>query len=206
MLNNWVKSIWGGAIISIGAVVYCSVENHFAGAFLFCVGLFTIYTFGLSLYTGKVCLIPEKPLSYFGELAFVYSGNLVGAVGMGYLLRATKLVRLAEVTGPMAAAKLADTPFSAFIMSVLCGLMMSIAVLGFTTIEDSVGKHFALIMPVMVFLLAGFDHSIANFFYISMANLWSLKAVLYSIIYAVGNMAGGVLLPFALKSMHKSHA
>ncbi len=192
--------------MSLGAVVYLSVENHIVGALLFCVGLFTIYTFGLYLYTGKVCLIPENPPSFLGELALIYSGNLVGAVGMGYLLRATKLVHLSEVTTSLVTAKLADSPFSVFIMAVLCGLMMAIAVLGFTSIEDSVGKHLALIMPVMVFLLAGFEHSIANFFYISMANLWSLKAVLYSLIYALGNMAGGVLLPLTTKNLRESHS
>lgn len=205
MLNKWIKSVLGGAAISIGAVVYLSVENHIAGAFLFAVGLFTIYTFGFYLYTGKVCLIPEKPPSYFGELALIYSGNLVGTVGMGYLLRGTKLVRLAETAETMATAKLADGAFSVFVMSVLCGVMMSIAVLGFTSIEDSVGKHLALVMPVMVFLLAGFEHSIANFFYISLADLWSFKAVLYSAIYAVGNMAGGVILPLASK-LRESHS
>ncbi|WRS27157.1 formate/nitrite transporter family protein [Oscillospiraceae bacterium MB08-C2-2] len=204
MLNKWIKAVLGGAAISVGGVVYCSVENHIAGAFLFAVGLFTIYTFGLNLYTGKVCLIPQKPLSYFGELAVIYAGNIVGTVGMGYLLRGTKLIRLAETAQSLASSKLADTPGSAFVMSVLCGVMMCVAVLGFTTIQDGVGKYLALIMPVMVFLVAGFEHSIANFFYISLANLWSLKAIGFSIIYALGNMAGGVILPLASK-LRESH-
>ncbi len=199
MLSKWIKSVLGGAAISIGAVVYLTVENHIAGAFLFAIGLFMIYSFGLHLYTGKVCLIPGKPLSYFAELAVVYTGNLVGTVSMGYILRYTKLMRLAKTAEEIASSKLADGPMSAFVMSVLCGLMMCVAVLGFTTIKDSVGKHLALIMPVMVFLLSGFEHSIANFFYISLANSWGYQAVLYSAIYAVGNMAGGVILPFASK-------
>ena len=204
MRGKFIKSILGGAAISIGAIVYLATDNVVVGTFLFSLGLFIIYRFGLHLYTGKVCLIPEKPPRFLIEVVLVYTGNLIGTLGMGWLLKLTKLVRLQEAAAALTAAKLTDTMLSAFIMAALCGVMLSVAVLGYTTAQDGVGKHLILIMPIMVFLLAGFEHSIANLFFISFSDSWGLKAVLYSAIYAAGNLVGGVILPLAARLSEES--
>lgn len=201
MLKSFFKSILGGIAISVGGVIYLSLENHIAGAFLFSLGLFTIYTFSLNLFTGKVCYIPNQKPSYLLEVGVVYLGNAVGTVGMGTLLRFTKLSRLVEHTQELVEGKLSDTIFSTLIMAILCGLLMCIAVIGFQTIKDSVGKHLALVLPIMVFILSGFEHSIADLFYFSLAGAWGGTAVLYSAVIAVGNMLGGMLLPWAIRCL-----
>lgn len=190
-----LKSAFGGAAIGVGGTVYLSVENHVAGSFLFALGLFTIYTFKLSLYTGKVCYISNKKPSYLGEVALVFLGNILGAVSYGYLLRGTRLHKLVEPVQVLVAKKLSDDVYSTFIMAILCGIMMCIAVIGFQTITDSVGKHLALVLPIMVFILSGFEHSIADLFYYSLADAWSAHAVKYLLLIALGNMIGGMLLP-----------
>jgi formate/nitrite transporter FocA (FNT family) len=194
-MKTFIRAILAGIAISLGGVIYLNLENHIAGAFLFSIGLFTIYTFGLDLYTGKVCYIPNKKLSFLKTVLIVYLGNTVGTVGMGYLLRQTKLSKLVEHTTEMVHGKLSDTYFSTFVMAFFCGFMMCIAVIGFQTIKDSIGKHLALIMPIMVFILSGFEHSIADMFYFSMANAWNIKALLFIIIIALGNLVGGSFLP-----------
>lgn len=199
MWNTFVKAILGGCAISLGGVVYLSLDNQVAGAFVFSLGLLTIYTFGLSLYTGKVCYIPNKPPRYLLEVAVVYAGNAVGTVGMGYLFRLTRLAKLVERTAQMVDGKLSDTIFSTVVVSVLCGFLMCIAVLGFQTTRDSVGKHFALVLPVMVFILSGYEHSVADMFYFSLANAWNAKALLYIVVIALGNMVGGMLLPLSIR-------
>lgn len=191
------KSVMGGIAISCGAMIYLTLENHIVGALLFSIGLFTIYTFDFSLFTGKVCYLPEKSPLFAGELLVVYAGNAVGTVVMGYLLPLTKLRGLADKAAQLSAVKLSDTLFSTFVMAVLCGLMMCIAVKGYTTIQNGTGKYLALILPVMVFILAGFEHSIADLFYFSLANAWDDKAVLYSAVIAAGNALGGVLIPLS---------
>ena len=45
----------------------------------------------------------------------------------------------------------------------------------------------------MVFILAGFEHCVANMFYFSVANLWSLRTVLYLLVMTAGNMVGGLI-------------
>jgi len=199
MWKTFVKAIFGGAAISVGGTIYLSQENHFAGAFLFSLGLFTIYTFGLNLFTGKVCYITNKKPAYLLEVAMVYLGNIVGTVGYGYMLRGTKLAKLIPNVQSIVNTKLSDTLYSTFIMAILCGVMMCIAVIGYQIVQDSVGKHLALILPIIVFILAGFEHSIADLFYFSFADAWGYKTVLYSIVIALGNLVGGGILPLLVR-------
>ncbi len=202
-MKTFIKAIMGGFAISLGGTIYLTLENHTMGAFLFSIGLFTIYTFGLNLYTGKVCYIVNEELVFFKTILAVYFGNMVGTVGTGYLFRQTKLAKLVDHTVEIVDLKLSDTLFSTFIMAIMCGVMMSIAVIGFQTIKDGVGKHIALILPIMVFILSGYEHSIADMFYFSMANAWCAKAILYIIVISLGNMVGGCLIPLSAKVLDK---
>ncbi len=196
-MKTFIKAVMAGIAISIGGTIYLTVENHIAGAFLFSIGLFTIYTFGLNLYTGKVCYIPNENPKFLLTVLIVLLGNAAGTVGMGYLYRGTKLVKLVEHTAEMVNLKLSDSIYSTFIMAIFCGVMMCIAVMGFQTIKDSVGKHLALILPIMVFILSGYEHSIADLFYFSLADAWNRKALIYIMVIAFGNLVGGSLLPLA---------
>lgn len=193
----FIKSFLAGICISIGCVVYLTIENHVVGAFLFSIGLLTIYSFGFYLYTGKVCDISLQKPSYLLTVLIVYLGNMAGCVSMGWMLPYTKLSKLVEHTKNIVGEKLSDTAFSIFIMAFLCGLLMCIAVKGFSMVSDGVGKYFILILPIMVFILSGYEHSIANLFYFTMAGAWNAKAVLYIVIISLGNLFGGCFIPFA---------
>lgn len=196
-MKTFLKAVMAGVAISSGGVIYLSLENHIAGSFLFSIGLFTIYAFGLNLYTGKICYIVQEKPAYLLNILNVYLGNFVGTVGTGYIFRNTKLSRLIGHTQELVAGKLSDTLFSTFIMAVMCGIMMCIAVIGYQTITDGIGKYLALILPIMVFILSGYEHSIADMFYFTMADVWGKKAFLYILIISLGNMAGGCLIPLS---------
>ncbi len=198
-MKTFIRAVMAGVAISVGGMIYLRAENHVVGAFLFSLGLFTIYTFGLDLYTGKVCMILNKPLKFLSTVLIVYLGNAVGTVGTGYILRATKQSQYIEHASEVVAGKLADNLFSTFIMAIMCGLLMCIAVLGFLNIKDGVGKYLALILPIMVFILSGYEHSIADMFYFSFANVWGGKALLYINVIALGNLVGGCILPLVTK-------
>ena len=198
-MKTFIRAVMAGVAISVGGMIYLRAENHVVGAFLFSLGLFTIYTFGLDLYTGKVCMILNKPLKFLGTVLIVYLGNAVGTVGTGYILRATKQSQYLEHASEVVAGKLADNLFSTFIMAIMCGLLMCIAVLGFLNIKDGVGKYLALILPIMVFILSGYEHSIADMFYFSFANVWGGKALLYINVITLGNLVGGCILPLVTK-------
>ncbi len=198
-MKTFVKAIMAGIAISTGGIIYLTLENHIAGSFLFSIGLFTIYSFGLNLYTGKICYIPLEKPSYLATVLIVWMGNFVGTGLMGVIFRFTKQAKIIEHTAEIVSLKLSDTLFSTFIMAIMCGIMMCIAVVGFQTIQDTVGKHLALILPIMVFILSGYEHSIADMFYFTMAGAWNAKAFLYIIVISLGNLVGGASIPFALK-------
>ena len=56
-----------------------------------------------------------------------------------------------------------------------------------------------IIAPVMIFILSGFEHSIANMFYFTIAKAWSLNTVGYLAVMTLGNAVGGMLIPFVRK-------
>lgn len=198
-MKTLVKAVLAGLAISMGGVIYLTLENHMVGALLFSVGLFTIYTFDLDLYTGKICFIPNKEISFIKTVGIVYIGNLIGTVGSGYILRNTKLKSLIPYTKQMVEKKLIDGKFSTLIMGIMCGILMSIAVIGFKTIKEGAGKYLSLMLPVMIFILSGYEHSIADMFYISIANKWNNESVIFLLLVTIGNLIGGMILPYATR-------
>jgi len=192
----FIISILGGASISVGGVVFINSPNIIAGSFLFSLGLFLVCHFKWGLYTGRVQNLVEVSVkSVVPELITVYLGNLLGTLLIGYLAffcikpdAISKAVELAQY-------KLSLPLLNILALSFFCGIMMYVAVTGFKKIEDSVGKHLVIVLPVMVFIISGFEHSIADLFYFSAANAWGLDAIKFSIIAALGNLLGGCAIP-----------
>ena len=79
-LFTFIYAVWAGAAISIGGTAYLSLDNKIAGALFFSVGLFTIVTMGLNLFTGKVCYVFQRDKTYGVNLPLIWLGNLAGAV------------------------------------------------------------------------------------------------------------------------------
>lgn len=203
---SFLYSVLGGASIGIGGVVFLSCENKVVGALFFCLGLFTICTFGFNLFTGKVGYVFEQPLSYTWFVLSVWVGNLVGTGLVGYGVRCTRIAGLAEKAAALCQAKLDDSLGSIFILSVLCNILMFIAVDGFKNNPHEAGKYIGLFLGVTVFILCGFEHCVANMFYFSAANMWSGKTLLYLLVMSVGNACGGVLIPLCRRLKQSAEA
>ena len=194
-LKTFVYGIIGGICISIGGCAFLSLENKIAGAIFFVVGLFTICTFGFNLFTGKVCYALQNDAKYVGFLGLVWLGNLVGCLLTGGLLLATRSgAALYEKAAGMAQVKLGDSLVSVFILAVFCNMLIYIAVEGFKSIPHDLGKYLALFFGVTIFILCGFEHCVANMFYLTVAKAWSGKAVIFIIVNSLGNAVGGILL------------
>ena len=201
--ETWLRSVMAGICIAVGGAVNLSVDNKVVGAALFSTGLFTICTLGYYLYTGKVCYLLDsnqkgKYLLWLGQ---IWAGNLIGTALVGYGLRLTRTgTALAEKAQGLCQAKLNDSLLSIFILSVLCNLMIYIAVENYKNTPHPLGKYLAIFLGVMVFILAGFAHCVANMFYFSVANIWNLHTLLYLLVMSLGNFAGG-LLPEVVKKL-----
>ena len=98
----------------------------------------------------------------------------------------------------MVDTKLNDNLISIFILSVFCNILIFVAVDGFKNNPHEVGKYLSIFFGVTVFIICGFEHCVANMFYITMAGAWSGKALLFLIVNTIGNAVGGLLIP-ALK-------
>lgn len=194
-VSEFLDAVLAGICIAIGGTVFLSCDNKVAGALFFCLGLFTICTFGFHLYTGKVGYVFEQPPAYLGFVALVWLGNLVGTGLVGYAIRITRVAGIAEKAMALSRAKLDDNLLSIFVLSIFCNILMFIAVDGYKNNPHEVGKYIGVFMGVTVFILCGFEHCVANMFYFSVANAWSGKAFLYMLVMTLGNACGGVIIP-----------
>lgn len=203
-VKTFVYGILAGMCIALGGVVSLSLESKVLGALFFTVGLFTICTFGFCLFTGKVCYVFEKDGSYATDLPIIWLGNLAGTWLTAKALGLTRAgAGLTESAQTLCEIKLSDNLLSIFILAVFCNLLIFIAVDGFNKNPHSLGKYLALFFGVMVFILCGFEHCVANMFYFSMAGAWSWNTLLYVAVMTLGNAVGGVLLPLTRKWKEK---
>lgn len=181
-------SILAGCMIGLAGVVNLSVDNKFIGAFLFSFGLITILAQGLFLYTGKMGTINLS--CEWVLLPVIILGNFIGTNIIAWGIRFTRFGDVLNQNAQVIVQnKLADSWFSILLLSIGCGIMMYLAVKGWLENSDS---WLIVILPVMIFILSGFEHSIANMFYFAMAGEYSLKAVGYIFIMLIGNAVGSL--------------
>lgn len=190
------KSFLAGIMIAIGGTVFLSIENKVIGASLFSIGLFGVLIYNLNLYTGKIgYLITNFNLKYIKELIITLIGNFIGACSVGFILRYTRIYdNIYKKSLILANTKLNDNILSIFILSIFCGLLMYYAVNGFKKQTDF-GKYLVVYLGVAVFILCGFEHCIANMYYFSVADIWSLKTLGYTGIMVLGNSLGSFIIP-----------
>ena len=93
--------------------------------------------------------------------------------------------------------------FGAIILAVFWNVMIYIGVEGYRSNPHELGKYLALFFGVCVFILCGFEHCVANMYYLTMGGAWSGHAVLYLLVMTVGNAAGGVIGPLARKVLSR---
>lgn len=193
-----------GCMIGVGGTVYLSCSNKIMGAFLFGMGLFVILNFGFALFTGKVGYIVENKIDYTGYVCQVWLGNLLGTMLVAYLILATRVgAGVSEKAAALCTIKNGDSLISILILAFFCGILMFIAADGYKNITNPVGQCLAIFLPVMVFILSGFEHVIANMFYYTVARAWSWRSIGYLMVMTLGNTLGGIFIPMIRKGFIK---
>ncbi len=185
----FVKAVLAGMLISMGGIVFLMYPDYkFIGALLFSVGLFGILTYGFNLYTGKVCYIFENGKEYFLSLFIIILGNFVGCLIMGLLFPIESAVALCD-------GKLCLDIIPTLAKGFGCGVMMFLAVDVYRTKNSYIG----VFLCVPTFILAGFEHSIADMFYLCSAGIFTLEALVFIILAIIGNAIGGFIIPLCKK-------
>jgi len=140
-------------------------------------GLMLVALAGAELFTGNVMMLlplTQRRISLFGMLRnwiVVYAGNLVGAVFVAFLIYHSGQLntgggQLKNVTIGIAAAKCNLTFVQAFTLGILCNWLVCLAIWMVVGAKDTTGKILAIFFPIWLFVAAGFEHSIANMFFI----------------------------------------
>ena len=202
-IDLFLRAFITGTLIAVGGIAYLSCDNKYIGAFLFGTGLFVILNFNLALFTGKVGYAVENKPKYLFDLLIIWLGNFAGTVISAILVLCTRISGISEKAAALCETKTNDSPVSILILAFFCGMLMFIAADGYKIISNSVGKALTIFLPVVVFILSGFEHCIANMFYFSLAEAWTARTLGYLIIMSLGNALGGIFIPTMRKGFIK---
>ncbi len=217
-----VSGIFAGAFIALGGLgsqIASSAVSGFGGkvlgACVFPIGLFLVVTIGVELFTGN-CLLaipvfdrglqPKVKLSeVLVNWLLVYIGNFIGSLlvalavfygGTGKLFEG----KLSETAMAAANAKL-SLPFDqALIRGIMCNILVCLAVWVAMEAKSVPGKAIAVFGPVMLFVAAGFEHSVANMYFIPLGMLYDNTIgigtfLLHNLLpVTLGNIVGGAIV------------
>ena len=202
-LSTLILSILAGMSIGIGGCLFLAIENKVVGSLFFTLGLFTICTRGFYLFTGKVGYVFDNPPSYIIDLVIIWVGNLIGTNIDSFLISLTRIgAAFTEKAAGISGTKLNDGILSVFVLGIFCNILMYIAVDGFKKNPHDFGKYVGLFLCVAGFILAGFEHCVANMYYIP-AGLLALGVPEYASLAAQAGLdtAGLTWAAFFLKNL-----
>ena len=182
---------------------------------IFPAGLILVVFAGAELFTGNNLMLTavlDKKISVASMLRnwiVVYLANLAGSMLVAWMVSYSGLLEtgdgmLKAVTISIAAGKTALPFGKAFVRAILCNFLVCLAVWLATAADSTVGKIFSIFFPIWLFVTAGFEHSVANMFFIpagifadggATAGLtWSGFFITNLIPVTLGNIVGGSLL------------
>lgn len=229
----FVAAMLAGAFIGFGAMFFClftsdsslpfAVQRAGGGA-CFCLGLVLVLCCGAELFTGNslmVCSLFSKKIGA-GQLArnwaIVWLGNLTGSLVVVFLVCASQMGAMnggavGTTMVNVASSKASLAPATIFAKGILCNVLVCLAVwIGFSA-RSVVDKVLGIFLPITAFVACGFEHCVANMFFLptgllmksagfgaAVANAGALDvtAILYNLSAAtVGNIIGGVLVGLA---------
>lgn len=250
LLKCILLGIMAGAFIAFGGASSNAAVHNIAdqgllktlAGCIFPVGLMMIVFVGGELFTGDCLIIAGVVDKRFSAVAMiktliiVFFSNMVGAVIIAALVYFSGLLdytggALGAFTIKVAYGKVTIAPFRAVCSGILCNILVCMAVLMATAAKDIAGKVWAIFFPICAFVIGGWEHCVANMFYIpagiiaSMNDAYVAKAEeLYGITadqiasnltiggfasnlipVTIGNILGGmVFIALPLYAIHKS--
>ncbi|RZA34022.1 MAG: formate/nitrite transporter family protein [Lysobacteraceae bacterium] len=191
LLSQIMLAMLGGAFIGLGALYYVVVRSDptlgFAarqvlGGGVFSVGLIMVVVAGAELFTGNNLLVMARAHGLIStsqvlrNWTIVLFGNLVGAIGLAVLVylaghAAMNDGAVGQAYLSVAAGKAALPFWNAFFRGVLCNALVCLGIWMSMAGRSVVDKVIVLVFPISAFIAAGFEHSVANLYFFSMALL-----------------------------------
>ena len=207
--------IFAGMFIALAATgdtvgnIYCGKR---AGACIFTAGLAMVVIAGSELFTGNNLMLAalfDRQISLTKLLknwSLVFLGNFLGALFIAALVTLSGIFNYSSDAVVTTAVTKTSLPFfEAMLRGILCNLLVCIAVWMSFSADTVISKIAAVFFPVMLFVLSGFEHSVANMFYIPAGMLQgafsgitapTIEAFLLHNLLPVtlGNLIGGAII------------
>ena len=225
----FVSAMLAGAFIAFGGMYFCVflgdstmpfAAQRMVGGICFCLGLVLVLCCGAELFTGNslmACAKASGKIGWGGMLknwVIVWLGNFAGALVAVALIYLAKVYAMngggvGEAMVSVAVSKVTPDWFTLFFKGIMCNIFVCLAVwIGFAarTVTD---KVIGIILPISAFVACGFEHCVANMFFLPtglVLNMMGVGApgavtlggVLFNLSAAtVGNIVGGVLVGLA---------
>lgn len=191
----FVLSLLAGAFISFGAVLYTTVGAGNAGpqalpygamrlltGVVFCAGLIMVIIAGAELFTGNNMLVMAwasgkvTTRAVLANWLIAFTGNSIGAIATAALVFLSTQytfgggsVGLNALT--IASGKTSLAPVPAFVLGILCNTLVCLAVWMCYSARTNIDRVITVVPPISIFVAAGFEHSIANIYFIPMGLL-----------------------------------
>lgn len=189
LLQKIVLGIIAGAYIAFAAVASNTAAfqlmnnpstlglSKLLSAFVFSGGLILVVVCGSELFTGNNLMLMgvyEKKISVKQLLiswGIVYVANFVGSILIAFMVAKSGQLgfagsMLGGATIKIACTKVSLSTSNAILLGLMCNWLVCLAVWGSTAARDIASKIMAIFFPIMMFVTAGFEHSIANMYYI----------------------------------------
>ena len=187
-LSTLVLSILAGAFIALGAIFATTVLTgtsgivpwgwaRFVAGLAFSLGLILVIVGGAELFTGNNLIVmawASKRVStkaVIGNWVIVYIGNLIGSLGTAVLIFLSKQYEMANGSvGHLALniglSKVHLDFIPAIVLGILCNSLVCLAVWLTYSATTTVGRILAIIFPISAFVASGFEHCVANMYFI----------------------------------------
>ncbi|MBQ9605822.1 MAG: formate/nitrite transporter family protein [Lachnospiraceae bacterium] len=223
----FVLAIFAGAFIALGAFgsqvvsVGASVASvgRLLSALVFPVGLLMVLVAGAELFTGNSLIIVSvldgktSVIKMLRNWGVVYAGNFAGSVLVALLLVYSHSYSLfdeglAKTAVNTAVSKIGLSFGDAFFRGVLCNILVCIAVWISFSAKELAGKILGLFLPIMLFVVSGYEHCVANMYFLPAGLLvtreyglqegasitWNSIFVCNLLPVTIGNIIGGACL------------
>ena len=189
-----ILGIMAGAFIALGGATSSTAAHNisnvglsrFVSGIIFPVGLMLITFIGGELFTGN-CLTSMGAMDHrfswgkvVRDLCIIWLSNLVGAVIIAALTYFSGNLDyssglLGAYSIKVALGKCTITPVKGITSGILCNILVCAAILMGTAAKDIGGKVWAIFFPIMAFVVGGFEHCVANMFYIPVGIMASMN-------------------------------
>lgn len=173
-------------------------------SFIFFFGLISIIYLEAKLFTGlivkktrEIIYKENNIMNIFKELFKTYIGNIIGIFIIFLMFKLTNNSS-SDIMTNVAETKIQNDYLQIFINSILCNIMVCLAVILSSKSKSDFGKIFLILMCLIPMVFCGFEHCIANAFIfmvsINMNNF--LNIMIHMILVTIGNIIGGIFITY----------